>query len=41
MAIIQALEYLNGGYNWVVDIDLEKFFDKVHHDKLMRIISKQ
>lgn len=40
MAIIQALEYLNGGYNWVVDIDLEKFFDKVHHDKLMRIISK-
>lgn len=40
MAIVQALENLNNGYNWVIDIDLEKFFDKVHHDKLMRIISK-
>ncbi len=40
MAIVKTLEYLNGGYEWVVDIDLEKFFDKVHHDKLMRIISK-
>lgn len=40
MAIIKTLEHLNDGYDWVVDIDLEKFFDKVHHDKLMRIISK-
>ena len=39
MAIIQALEYLNDGYDWLVDIDLERFFDTVHHDKLMRIIS--
>ncbi|GEL78704.1 hypothetical protein TMU01_29390 [Tenuibacillus multivorans] len=39
MAIVQALEYLNDGYDWLVDIDLERFFDTVHHDKLMRIIS--
>ncbi|SOC45140.1 group II intron reverse transcriptase/maturase [Salinicoccus kekensis] len=39
MAIIQSLEFLNDGYDWVVDIDLERFFDTVHHDKLMRIIS--
>ncbi|MFQ7234609.1 MAG: group II intron reverse transcriptase/maturase [Enterococcus hulanensis] len=39
MAIIQALEYMNNGYDWLVDIDLERFFDTVHHDKLMRIIS--
>lgn len=39
MAIIQALEYINDGHEWLVDIDLERFFDTVHHDKLMRIIS--
>ncbi|KPB03001.1 group II intron reverse transcriptase/maturase [Bacillus sp. CHD6a] len=39
MAIIKSLEFLNDGHNWVVDIDLERFFDTVHHDKLMRIIS--
>jgi len=39
MAIIQVLEYMNDGYTWLVDIDLERFFDTVHHDKLMRIIS--
>ena len=39
MAIIKSLEFLNEGYDWVVDIDLERFFDTVHHDKLMRIIS--
>ena len=31
-AIKQSLEYINQGYKWVVDIDLEKFFDKVNHD---------
>lgn len=31
--------YINDGYGWLVDIDLERFFDTVHHDKLMRIIS--
>lgn len=39
MAMTQALEYINRGYGWLVDIDLERFFDTVHHDKLMRIIS--
>jgi len=39
MAIIKSLEFLNGGHDWVVDIDLERFFDTVHHDKLMRIIA--
>ena len=40
MAIIKSLEFLNDGYDWIVDIDLERFFDTVNHDKLMRIISK-
>lgn len=39
MAIVKSLEFLNDGHDWVVDIDLERFFDTVHHDKLMRIIS--
>ena len=39
MAIIKSLEFMNDGYTWIVDIDLEKFFDKVNHDKLMRLIS--
>ena len=34
-AIIKVLEYLNDGYDYIVDIDLEKFFDNVPHDKLM------
>ncbi|MBD2823274.1 group II intron reverse transcriptase/maturase, partial [Xenorhabdus sp. 42] len=38
-AIVKSLEFLNNGYDWIVDIDLERFFDTVHHDKLMRIIS--
>ena len=40
MAIIKGLEMMNDGYSWIVDIDLEKFFDTVNHDKLMNIISK-
>lgn len=40
MAIIKALEYMNDGYEWVVDIDLEKFFDTVNHDKLISLIMK-
>lgn len=40
MAIIKALEYMNDGYEWIVDIDLEKFFDNVHHDKLISLIMK-
>lgn len=37
-AIEQMLEYVNGGYYWIVDLDLEKFFDKVPHDKLIRLV---
>lgn len=38
-AIIKALEYFNDGYEWVVDIDLEKFFDNVPQDRLLRLVS--
>lgn len=40
-AIIKATEYINEGYKVVVDIDLEKFFDRVNHDKLMHLVSKK
>ena len=40
MAILKALEFMNDGYQWVVDIDLEKFFDNVNHDKLISLIMK-
>ncbi len=40
-AIEQALEYLNEGYEWVIDIDIEQFFDKVNHDKLIQILREQ
>ena len=39
-AVIKALEYLNDGYDWIVDIDLEKFFDTVNQDRLITIIRK-
>ncbi len=34
-AVQQSQEYIREGYDWVVDIDLEKFFDRVNHDMLM------
>ena len=34
-AVEQAQQYIAEGYRWVVDLDLEKFFDRVNHDKLM------
>ncbi|HEO6342565.1 TPA: group II intron reverse transcriptase/maturase, partial [Streptococcus agalactiae] len=37
-AIVQLLEYLNDGYEWIVDIDLEKFFDTVPQDRLMSLV---
>ena len=40
MAITKALEYFNAGYAWIVDLDLERFFDTVHHDRLMNIIAR-
>ena len=39
-AIITALDMMNDGNDWVVDIDLEKFFDTVNHDKLMTLIGR-
>ena len=39
-AIITALEMMNENNDWIVDIDLEKFFDTVNHDKLMTLIGK-
>ncbi|WP_400247842.1 group II intron reverse transcriptase/maturase [Niallia sp. JL1B1071] len=39
-AIEQARQFIEDGYNFVVDIDLEKFFDRVNHDKLMSLIAK-
>ena len=35
----KALEYMNDGYEWIVDIDLEKFFDNVPRDRLLRLVS--
>lgn len=39
-AIIRVLELLNEGYEWIVDIDLEKFFDNVPQDKLMSYVGR-
>ena len=39
-AILQASKYISSGKEWVVDIDLEKFFDNVNHDRLMQRLSK-
>lgn len=40
-AILKAKEYIAGGKRWVVDIDLEKFFDRVNHDILMSRIARK
>ena len=40
-AVAQAQRYIAAGYGWVVDLDLEKFFDRVNHDKLMGRIAKR
>ena len=40
-AVAQAQEYIAEGYGWCVDFDLEKFFDRVNHDKLMGAIAKR
>lgn len=40
MAVIRSLELLNDGRDWVVDIDLERFFDTVNHDRLMNILHR-
>jgi RNA-directed DNA polymerase len=40
-AVMQAQQYIAAGYRWVVDLDLEKFFDRVNHDKLMAKIAQR
>src|ERR1700737_2224111 len=40
-AVAQAQQYIAEGHGWVVDLDLEKFFDRVNHDKLMSQIAKR
>ena len=38
MAMEEVLSYLNDGYEWIIDLDIEKFFDTVNHDKLISIL---
>ena len=40
-AVARAQQYIAGGHGWCVDLDLEKFFDRVHHDKLMGQVAKR
>src|SRR5512145_2319567 len=40
-AVEQAQQYIAAGYRWCVDLDLEKFFDRVSHDKLMSKIAQR
>lgn len=40
-AVKQAQKYVRSGQQWVVDIDLEKFFDRVNHDVLMALVAKR
>ena len=40
-AVMQAQTSLNEGYEWIIELDLEKFFDRVHHDRLMGTLAKK
>jgi len=40
-AIEKARQYIKEGYTWVVDIDLEKYFDTVNHDRLMSLVARE
>jgi RNA-directed DNA polymerase len=40
-AVLTAQGYLNAGYTWIIELDLEKFFDKVNHQKLMHLLSQK
>jgi RNA-directed DNA polymerase len=40
-AVAKAQQYIAAGNRWVVDLDLEKFFDRVNHDKLMAAIARR
>lgn len=41
MALKKSLEYINSGHKYVVDMDLEKFFDTVNHDILMALVARK
>lgn len=40
-AILKCKQYMDNGYKWAVDIDLEKYFDTVNHDKLIGLVYKE
>ena len=40
-AVHEAQQYIAGGYRWVVDLDLEKFFDRVNHDRLLAAMAER
>jgi len=40
-AVLQAKKYLDEGKEWIIELDLEKFFDTVNHDKLMGLLAKR
>lgn len=40
-AVLRAKEHIEAGYRWVVDLDLEKFFDRVQHDVLMSRVARR
>lgn len=40
-AVEEVLTYLNEGYEWVIDLDIEKYFDTVNHDKLISILRER
>src|SRR5436305_12751698 len=40
-AVARAQQYIIEGYGWMVDLDLEKFFDRVNHDRLMARIAQR
>jgi RNA-directed DNA polymerase len=40
-ALSKATDHINAGYQWIIDLDLKSFFDKINHDKLMSIIERK